>query len=196
MATQHNEFVTQVQFETLNENNWPLFEKLMGEKGGCGGCWCMYHRLPGPAFKQNKYARNKQLMKKLVNTQQPVGLLAVYNKEAIGWISFSPREQLYRIEHSRTMKRIDDKPVWSVSCFFIKKEYRHKGLSQRLIKAVIAFARENNITAIEAYPVIPGSAKSPGVFLWTGILSAFTKNGFTVVHKSGQSKTMVRLNLL
>ncbi len=30
--------------EPLNENTWPLFEDLMGPKGGCGGCWCMNYR--------------------------------------------------------------------------------------------------------------------------------------------------------
>ena len=195
MTTPQSELSKQIQFETLTAANWPLFEQLMGEKGGCGGCWCMYFRLPVAAFKQNKHAGNKRMMHQLVKEAKPVGLMAIHKNEAIGWVALSPREDLYRIERSRTLKRIDDKQVWSISCFFIKKEYRKKGLSQLLIKAVIAYARKNNIMALEAYPVIPYATKSPDVFLWTGILSAFTGNGFNVVKESGQSKTMVRLNI-
>lgn len=195
MSIHKSEVTKQVQFKTLTAANWPLFEQLMGEKGGCGGCWCMYFRLPAKEFKENKHAGNKSMMHQLVKEANPVGLMAIYKNEAIGWVALSPREHLYRIERSRTLKRIDDKQVWSVSCFFIKKEYRKKGLSQLLVKAVIAYARKNNISALEAYPVIPYADKSPDVFLWTGILSAFTGNGFNVVKESGQSKTMVRLNI-
>jgi GNAT superfamily N-acetyltransferase len=196
MSTPKSDLTKQVKFETLTAVNWPLFEQLMGEKGGCGGCWCMYFRLPDKDFKQNKHAGNKSMMHQLVKAAKPVGLMAIYKNEAIGWVALSPREDLYRIERSRTLKRIDDKQVWSVSCFFIKKEYRKKGLSQLLIKAVITYAHKNNIATLEAYPVIPYAAKSADVFLWTGILSAFTDNGFKVVKASGRSKTMVRLTIL
>ena len=185
----------ELRFENLTNANWPLFENLMGEKGGCGGCWCMSFRLPSATFKQNKYDGNKKLFKQLVCAGKPTGLLAIYHNEAIGWVALSPREDLLKIENSRSLKRIDDKPVWSVSCFFVKKEYRHRGLSRLLLQGVVEYARQQNISTLEAYPAIPYASKVPAPFLWTGILSAFTGNGFTIVQKNGNSKAMVRMEV-
>ena len=185
-----------LHFENLTLNNWTLFENLMGEKGGCGGCWCMSFRLPSTEFKQNKYDGNKKKLKQLVASGKPVGLLAVYKTEAIGWIALSPREDLLKIEKSRSLKRIDDKPVWSVSCFFVKKEFRNKGISRLLLKGAIDYARQQNIQTLEAYPAIPYAEKIPAPFLWTGVLSTFTESGFTIVQKNGNSKAMVRMEVM
>ena len=107
--------VLQLNFEPLTLNNWHLFETLMGERGGCGGCWCMTHRLKKSDFEKNKYEGNKKLFRQLVENNLPVGLLAIYEKEAIGWISLAPREQFIRLSESRIYKLIDEKEVWSIT---------------------------------------------------------------------------------
>ena len=33
-------------FKELSAKTWKDYEALMGENGGCGGCWCMSWRLP------------------------------------------------------------------------------------------------------------------------------------------------------
>lgn len=184
-----------LEFKPLSPVNWTQYESLMGEKGGCGGCWCMTFRLPKKEFEANKYDGNKQLMKQLVDSGKPAGLIATKNNEPVGWIAFAPREHYLKIEKSRAFTRIDEKAVWSVTCFFVKKEYRHKGFSKLLIKGVIDYARQHHIKTLEAYPAIPYSPKVSPPFLWVGILSAFTDNGFTIVQQNGKSRAMVRLDL-
>jgi GNAT superfamily N-acetyltransferase len=164
----------------------------MGEKGGCGGCWCMLFRLSAKEFASNKYDGNRDMMRKIVSEAKPTGLIAIYQGKAVGWIALAPREDYIKIEKSRTLKRIDDKPVWSITCFFIKKEFRRMGLSQKMIEAVIEYAGKNKIKTLEAYPVIPYADKTPPPFLWIGVLSAFTRNGFVIVQRNGKSKTIVR----
>lgn len=132
-------------------------------------------------------------MHQLVRDQRPTGLLAFGKEDAVGWIALAPREDFFRIENARTLKRIDDKPVWAITCFFIRKGYRKMGLSKILIEGAIEFAKAKGIVALEAYPVIPYSDKVPESFLWVGILSAFKKTGFRIVKQNGKSKTMVRL---
>ena len=188
-----NEIKSSLKLQPLTVNNWHLFEEVMGEKGGCGGCWCMYFRLFPKEFSNDKYEGHKGRMYDLVKAAKPTGLIATYNKEAVGWIAFAPREDYKRIENSRGFKRIDDKPVWSVTCFFIKKEFRKMGLSEQMIKGTVDYARKKKIKILEAYPAIPYSDKVPPPFLWVGILSAFTKNGFEVVQQNGKSRAMVRL---
>jgi GNAT superfamily N-acetyltransferase len=184
-----------IKFEPLSSSNWPQFEELMGEKGGWGGCWCMWFRLSKKEFDANKFAGNKNLIKKIVKTGKPTGLIASIDKQPVGWIAFAPREDYIRIENSRSLKRIDEKPVWAITCFFIKKEFRKQGFSTRLIRGVIEYARKEKIKTLEAYPVIPYSDKAPASFLWTGILSSFLENNFTIVQMNGKTKAMVRLEI-
>jgi len=179
--------------EPLSTSTWPVFERLMGERGGCGGCWCMTFRLATRDFRANKFTGNKMLMKKVVDAGMPTGLIATVNKEPVGWIAFAPREHYIKIENSRSLKRIDKRPVWSITCFFIDRKYRRKGISGFMIRGVVEFARKNNIRILEAYPAIPYSDKVSAPFLWTGILSTFVENGFTIIQQYGKSKAMVRL---
>ena len=69
------------------------------------------------------------------------------------------------------------------------------GLSKALIKGAVDFAKKKKIKTLEAYPAIPYSEKEPPPFLWTGVLSAFTANGFTIVKQSGKSRAMVRIEV-
>jgi GNAT superfamily N-acetyltransferase len=186
---------TKLKFDPLTVANWKDFEILMGEKGGCGNCWCMFFRLPYKTFQENKPDGNKKMMKQLVNKGMPQGLIASLNNEPVGWIAMAPREDYMKMEKSRSFKRIDDKPVWSITCFFIKKEFRHKGLSQQLIKGAIDFAKKKKIKTLEAYPAIPYPEKVPYPFLWVGILSSFLNNGFTIVQQQSKSRAMVRIDL-
>lgn len=186
---------SKLRFEQLTSSTWKHFELLMGEKGGCGNCWCMYFRLPYKTFQANKPHGNKKMMKQLVNKGMPQGLIASINDEPVGWIAMAPREDYLKIENSRVFKRIDDEPVWSITCFFVRKEYRHTGLSMQLIKGAIDFAKKKKIKILEAYPAIPYSDKVPHPFLWVGVLSSFLKNGFKVVRQNNKSRAMVRIEL-
>lgn len=181
-----------LKFKPLTVSAWPHFEELMGEKGGCGHCWCMFFRLPYSRFQANKPHGNKLLMQDLVRQGRPVGLIAFLHKEPVGWIALAPREDYSKLENARSFKRIDDKPVWSITCFFIKKNYRRRGLSGQLIRGAVEFAQKKKIRVLEAYPAIPYSENMPHPFLWVGVLSGFLANGFRVVKQSSKSRAMVR----
>ena len=182
-------------FRELNASTWKDYELLMGEKGGCGGCWCMLFRIPYKQFQANKPAGNKEQMKALAAASEPLGLLAYKEDEPVGWIAFAPRTDYIKLDNSRSFKRIDDKPVWSITCFFVKKEFRKQGLSKQLIQGVIDYARKNNIETLEAYPAVPYNEKVPSPFLWVGILSVFLECGFKIVQQNSKSRAMVRLYL-
>lgn len=186
---------SKLEFEPLTSANWKDFEILMGEKGGCGNCWCMYFRLPYKTFQENKPGGNKKMMKQLVNKGLPQGLIASMNKQPVGWIAMAPREDYMKVENSRVFKRIDEKPVWSITCFFVRKDLRHNGLSQQLIKGAVDFAKKKKIKTLEAYPAIPYNEKVPHPFLWVGVLSSFIKNGFEIVRQQSKSRAMVRIDL-
>lgn len=185
--------------EELNLNIYPLdytrwedFELLFGPRGACGGCWCMSWRLKKSEFEFGKGEDNKYAMKDIVYKDKPAGVLAYVDDTPIGWCAVAPREVYKRLEGSRVLKRIDDNPVWSITCLFIAKAFRRKGISTELIKGAIEYAKLNEANIVEAYPVVPYDNNVPDAFLWTGIPAAFEVVGFTEVERRSKWKPMMR----
>lgn len=186
-------FTDQLSFEPLTNRNWNKFEQLFGAKGACGNCWCMYYRLSRSDFQEGKVDDgNKRAMKEIVRSDKPTGILALYEGQAIAWCAFAPREDFIKLGKSRVHKRIDDQPVWSIPCFFIRKEFRRNGVSVELLKGVIRYAKENGITVIEAYPTIPTQEKLPDSFAWIGLYKSFERAGFEIADRTSVNRPMVR----
>lgn len=181
-----------LQVYSLENDRWEDFVQLFGEKGACGGCWCMSWRLKKSDFEKQKGEENKNSMKNLVNQKKPVGVLAYKGGKPIGWCAVAPRTEYIRLKYSRVLKKIDEEPVWSITCLFISKEYRRNGLSSEIIKAAINYCKQNGAEIIEAYPTVPYENKVPDPFLWTGIPVSFEEAGFKVVEKRSKWKIMMR----
>jgi len=157
------DFLNQLTFEPLTKANWNKFVQLFGNNGACGNCWCMYYRLKKSDYQEGKTDDgNKVAMKELVWEDKPTGVLGFYEGQAIAWCAFAPREDFIKLENSRVHKRIDDKAVWSIPCFFIDKNFRRHGVSVELLKGVIRYARQVGIKIIEAYPTTPIQEKNCG----------------------------------
>lgn len=83
----------------------------------------MYWRLVHKEYEKNKGAGNKKTFYTLAKNKLPLGVLAYDNHVPVGWCSVSPRSSLVRLEHSRLFRRMDNKPVWSITCLFIEREF-------------------------------------------------------------------------
>ncbi|NTW45378.1 MAG: GNAT family N-acetyltransferase, partial [Anaerolineaceae bacterium] len=136
-------------FYPVTKESWKDFESLFGEKGACAGCWCMYWRMRIKDYDAQRGSGTKRKMKNLINGGIIPGILAYDNDVPVGWCSVAPREDFPVLENSRVLQRIDDKPVWSVVCFFINKDYRKKGLSVELLNAAKNFMKNNNGKILE-----------------------------------------------
>src|SRR5687767_8364451 len=113
--------VDKLTFKPLTKETWKGFEKLFGANGACGGCWCMTWRLSNAEYNMSKGPGNKAKVKAIVNRGEAIGMIAYADKEPIGWCAVAPRETYVRLLKSRALKPVDDKAVWSVSCFYIHK---------------------------------------------------------------------------
>lgn len=131
-------------------------------------------------------------MQQLVKKNKPIGVLAFSDDKAVGWCAVAPRSEYIRLETSRVLKAVDDQPVWSVSCFFIQKGFRNKGLSRQLLKAAVDFAILNGAKIVEGYPLESKSGKMPDVFAWTGFSSAFINAGFEEVERRSEQRPIMR----
>jgi GNAT superfamily N-acetyltransferase len=190
------EFLSALKFEPVTRNNWPKLVDLFGPRGACGNCWCMYYRLGKSEYREGKVDKgNKEALQELVWNNKPVGLVAVYEGQAIAWCAFAPREDFIKLERSRVHKRIDPLPVWSIPCFFVHKDFRRQGVSVELLKGVIQYARRQKIDVIEAYPTIPTKVPLADSFGWIVLYSAFENAGFKIVDRTSKNRPMVRYYL-
>ena len=130
-------------------------------------------------------------MQKLVKAGEVSGLLAYVEGKPVAWCAVAPREVYVRLENSRILQPVDDKPVWLISCFFIAKEQRRKGLSVKLLKAALDFVRERGGRIVEGYP-IEVEKKQADAFVWTGLASAFRKAGFKEIASRSEMQPIMR----
>jgi len=63
-------------FHRLTPERWDDLEALFGERGACGGCWCMAGRLSRSRWEAQKGAGNKGAFKRLVTSGGMPGVLA------------------------------------------------------------------------------------------------------------------------
>src|SRR6185312_8724909 len=146
---------SELSFHPLTTERWADLETLFGPRGACGGCWCMTWRLTRSEYERNKGESNRLAFRTIVESGVPIGLLAYCEREPVGWCAIAPRESFPTLDRSRILKRIDDEPVWSVVCFFVKRGYRRSGVSTRLLRAAVDFACERGAQIVEGYPVEP-----------------------------------------
>lgn len=176
----------------LTPDRWDDFETLFAPKGACAGCWCMFWRLKRAEFERNKGAGNRTAMHDLVHAGAVPGILGYRDDEPIAWCAVAPREDYLSLERSRVLKKVDDTPVWSISCLFTRKDCRKQGVSVRMLKAAIDFVRDRGGKVVEGYPVEPRRAEMPAMFAWTGLASAFVQAGFKECARRSATRPIMR----
>ena len=174
-------------FRALTGERWDDFVQLFGPHGAYGGCWCMFWRMTRKEFNQNCGENNKQAMEELVKAGTVPGIIGYLEGQPATWCSIAPREDFTSLERSRNLKRIDDKPVWSIVCFFIAKNTRSIGLMQETIEGAVAYACQNGAQIVEAYPLDVKEHKPSGD-LYMGNLGSFLRAGFSEVETRGRHK--------
>ncbi len=175
----------------LTKERWGDFETLFGARGACGGCWCMWPRVPRAQFLARKGEGNRRDMKALVDGGAVPGLLAYVGGVPAGWCAIAPREEYLRLAGSRVLAPVDDRPVWSVVCFFIARPFRRKGLSVALLKAAADYAAGQGARIVEGYPEEHDSPQ-PDAFVYRGLASAFRDAGFTEALRRSPKRPIMR----
>ena len=161
----------------LTPDLWPAFEDLFGKNGACNGCWCMYWRI-GSEYRTRSSENNKAAFRELVKRGPSPGLLAFHGDLAVGWCQVTSRDALPWLDRAWRLKRVDDLSVWSLSCFYVRKGYRRKGITSALIAAALKIAKRAKAPGLEAYPL--DADKTPSAS-GTGYASTFARAGFKTV---------------
>ena len=190
MATKRS--TATLDIHPLTPDRWNDLEKLFGKGGGYGGCWCMWFRLRRKDFGANRAPENKAALKTLVKSGPPPGLIAYVDDNPAAWVSLDDRTRFPMLEHSRSNKRIDDKPVWSIVCFVVGRDYRRQGMMSTLLEGAVDYARKNGATTLEAFPVEP-TTELKADRGYQGIASVFKTAGFREVARLSNGRPVMRM---
>ncbi|MEM8812334.1 MAG: GNAT family N-acetyltransferase [Pseudomonadota bacterium] len=174
---------------------WAAFEALMGPKGGVGGCWCMLWRQNRKDQTRFTGAGNRARIRAAFDAETPPGLLAFDGADPVAWLSIAPRRAFVRLETSRILKPVDDRPVWSISCFLIRNTHRRQGLAIALLEQAKSFVEEQGGSILEGYPVDPKKDPYPGTYAWTGIAESFRRAGFEEVARRSETRPIMRFEI-
>ncbi len=199
MSTGENAQINYV-IQPATPERWADLEMLFGRHRATNTCWCMFWRLKRSEFNQMQSEEKKAALKEIVGKNEVPGLLAYDGQQVVGWCSLGPREQYRALENSRLLKRIDDRPVWSLVCFYVARPYRGKGVMQALVRRAVAYAEKNGARIIEGYPIDLQSPKLAGQKLtgyggYMGIASVFKAAGFVEVGRASETQVIMRCTL-
>ncbi|MGH2380711.1 MAG: GNAT family N-acetyltransferase [Candidatus Limnocylindria bacterium] len=180
-----------IEVHPLTRERLPDLAALFGQGGDPKSCWCAFFRVRGMTFQNASARKNRAVLERAVDELEgrAPGLIAYRGGEAIGWVSLGPREDYERLQHSKILAPIDDKPVWSIVCFVVGRKARGQGVASALLEAAAEYAREHGATLLEGYPVETDGGRIPSANVYKGTLSMFERAGFEVVERRKWNRT-------
>lgn len=101
----------------------------------------------------------------------------------------------------QTIPQVDEQPVWSVVCFFVRRTARNAGVTGRLLAAGVEYARDHGAPGVEGYPIEPDKRRIHDALAYVGTRGMFERAGFSVVRATparsgGRPRIVVRLDFV
>jgi len=182
-----------LQIVPLTPERVPDLATLFGQGGDPKWCWCAWYRLRNADFRTATAETNRAVLERAAEATaadgRAPGLIAYRNGEPIGWVSVGPRDDYPRLQHSRVLGPVDDRPVWSVVCFVVAGSARGQGVARALLGAAVVYARDHGATLLEAYPADTGGQRVPAAHAFKGTVPMFEGAGFEVVERRQTNRT-------
>ena len=179
-----------IEVREVDAARWLDFERLFESRGGPRWCWCRMWRRDTDGKMPHSRPEMKQAMLRRVADGGRVGLLVYVEGEPAAWCSVAPRDTFVRLGGVEQPGE-DPGAVWSITCFYVRNAFRHRGLTERLIEEAARHAREHGASVIEAYPVDP---EAPS-YRFCGFVPVFAAHGFSEVGRAGLRRHVMRREL-
>lgn len=181
-----------MRFVELTETTWPELATLFSANKTVGGCWCTWFMRPRAEVDAGWGGGNRDFLLARVRAGAPLGLLAIEDDAPLGWVAVAPRPSYRRLGTSKLTTSAGGPETWSVTCFFVHRTARGRGLAADLLDAAVDFARGRGATAVEAFPVDTEDQRRGSGDLYHGTLAMFRAAGFTLVERRGTRRALVR----
>lgn len=177
-----------LEYRPVTHERLPDLQRFSERHGKFRYCSCMRWRMTSAEYGRATKEERVAALDARVEADIPVGVLAYRDGEPVGWVSVAPRETLGALERYKALARIDDAPVWAVTCFFLDRSVRRQGATLGLLRAAVAYARSQGATIIEGYPVEPDVR----LYTYMGAPATFLKAGFVDVTPAGRDRRVMR----
>ena len=93
------------------------------------GCWCLYYRLSSGEFNRLQGDERPEYLRDLCGGEHAPGVLAYGGGEPVGWCVFGPWSDMGRLQRSRTIPRVGERPRWSIVCFVVRAGNRRQSVA-------------------------------------------------------------------
>jgi len=160
-------------------------------------CWCLYFRLTSGEFNKVKGAERRATMHRLTTRDDAPGVLAYRDGAPVGWCALGRREEMGRLERSRTIPQVEGDGVWSIVCFVVRPGQRRQGVATALLNGAVEYARSRGAAIVEGYPASTDGERISSAFAYTGTESMFRAAGFakvadTTAQTGGKPRVVMR----
>lgn len=181
-----------VTIEPASPERWEDLVEVFSGPGDPGKCWCAYWYASAKEFKANWGEGNRAVLESRVRGGGEPGVLAYADGIPAGWAGIAPREAFDRLVRNRkSLAAVDDRPVWSLNCLVVRREFRRRGLMRALIRGAVDFAIGKGAVAVEAYPV-DAERKLTSYDLFLGTRAAYEELGFVEVARRAPTRPILR----
>lgn len=173
----------------LDESTWPDFARLVEKHNGVlGGCWCIgFHQKGTGSALQNRAEKECR-----VREGRTHAALVYDGLNAVGWCQFGPTDELPRIKRQKAyLRELTDLPDWRITCFFVDKAYRDKGVASMALTGALNEIAQLGGGSVESYPEDVEGRSTSGSFLHNVTLSIFERQGFQRTRKIGKDHWVV-----
>jgi GNAT superfamily N-acetyltransferase len=154
----------------------------------------MFWRLSNADWRATDATQRRKALTDRCAKSPPPGVLGYLEDRPVGWCAVAPRHEYPRMQSSPAFGPVDGTPSWAVSCLFIHRTARRRGVGAALVEAAVAMAGAYGAPAVDAIPVAPGGGRGSGD-LYTGTPSMFEPVGFAEVARRKPERPVVRLTL-
>jgi GNAT superfamily N-acetyltransferase len=172
----------------LDESTWPDFARLVEKHNGIwGGCWCMSFHPEGVGHTKTA-AQNRSEKECRVREGRAHAALVFDGATCVGWCQFGPPDELPRIKLKRAyLEGLTALPDWRITCFFVDKEYRGKGVASAALQGALKEIAHLGGGTVESYPEDVEGRSVAGSFLYNGTVAMFERQGFVRTRRLGKN---------
>lgn len=177
----------------LDATTWNDFVQLVERHNGIwGGCWCLgFHQ----ELSKTSAADNRAEKERLVMEGRAHAALVYAADVCVGWCQFGRVAELPNIKYRKAYdEQITELPDWRITCFFVHREYRGRGVASTALGGVLDAIAQSGGGTVEAYPEdYNGREVSKSLpYMYNGLVSMFERHGFGRLFRLGKHHWAVR----